>query len=121
MSGAPSTVEGQPLLSPPAAAPIRVWAAIGAGFLALTAYIYISWIAGGPQETPDGATPIPSWMTAVARIFEVSSTVGIIACLYLFVVKPWRQTRRLSTDGMFCLAMLSLSWQDTLPNLFVPW
>jgi hypothetical protein len=105
-----------------AGAPVRVWAAVGVAFLALQGWIYGSWLLSGDAVSRGtGPTPVPGWMQAAIRIFEVGSIVGIVAFLWLFLIRPWRRAGHITLDGMFTLAFLTMFWQDPLMNLFNTW
>jgi len=103
-------------------APVAVWAAVGAGFLVLQAWIYGSWLASGDlAAVGDGPTPVPGWMAATIRLFEVGSLVGFAAFVWFFLVRPWRRSGHLTLDGLFTLAFLTMFWQDPLMNFFSTW
>ena len=101
---------------------VRWWAAIGGLALAVQAWTYLSWLVSG-RATPTGVgpTPVPGWMTAVIRIFEVSSIAGGVVVVYWFLIRPLRSERRLTLDGMLLIGILSTYWQDPMLNFFVNW
>ncbi len=102
--------------------PVNVWAAVGALILALQIYILVSWLTSsefGP--TPDGATPIPQFMSIAAHAWEGLCVVGFLAFIYWFLVRPLRRERRLTLDGAFVIAFPLVVWQDTLLNYTQPW
>ena len=103
-------------------APIRVWAWVGAGVLALQAYIYAAWIvSGNATPTPTGPTPVPGWMRIAAHTWEVVGITAFLAFLWFLVIRPWRRNGRLTLDGLFILAFLSLQWQDPVINYTQAW
>ena len=103
-------------------APIGVWAGLGVGFLILQAWIYGSWLAGGDvAAAPAGPTPVPGWMQAAIRTFEIGSVVAVIAFGWFLLVRPWRRAGHVTLDGLFTLAFLTMFWQDPLMNFFNTW
>lgn len=104
------------------ARPIVWWAVLGAVFLAVQFYALSTWIlSGNATPTPDGPTPIPGWMTVLARVLEVGSLSAWAACFYAFVIRPWRRQGRLSADGLFALVFCLIWWQDPMLNYFQTW
>ena len=98
--------------------PVKWWAGIGAGFLAVQLYVFARWIASGPQRTPVGATEPPDWMKLALRSWEVGGVIATVGCLYWFVLRPLRRDKRMSFDGMLVLCMGLAYWQDPTPNYF---
>lgn len=103
-------------------APVAVWATLGVAFLGLQAWIYGSWLAGGEiAAAPAGPTPVPGWMQAAIRTFEVGSVVAILVFGWFLLVRPWRRAGHITLDGLFTLAFLTMFWQDPLMNFFNTW
>jgi hypothetical protein len=96
--------------------PVAVWASLGAFFLALQTYVMVAWVASGnAKRTPAGETPIPGWMNISLRTQEVAGSLVALGIIYWCVIRPWRQQRTLSLDGMFVLSFLfGTYWQDPL-------
>src|SRR5206468_2919765 len=85
-------------------------------------YLFGSWIlSGDATRTPAGPTPVPTWMKVVFHGWEIGGLFAFAAFLYFFLVRPWRKAGHLTLDGLFCVAFLSLYWQDPLLNYFQPW
>ncbi|MEW6475805.1 MAG: spirocyclase AveC family protein [Actinomycetota bacterium] len=103
-------------------APVKVWAAVGAVFLALQLWIYGSWLTTGEVASPaPGPTPIPDWMHVAIRVFEAGSVLGAALFVWLLLIRPWRRAGHITLDGLFTLAFLTFFWQDPLMNFIEPW
>jgi Spirocyclase AveC-like len=102
--------------------PVAWWAAGGAAFLALEAYVFIAWIASSDfKRIYPGVTPLPSWMK-VALVSCCVSTAGLaLWLLWRFVIKPWRREGHLTATGAFGLATCLMFWQDPCQNMIMPW
>jgi hypothetical protein len=97
--------------------PIKLWAAVGTGFLALTGYIFAAWIiSGDATPTPRGPTPVSNNYQALIYGWEALNVVVLALILWFVLIRPWRRARALTLDGMFCLVFLLLIWQDPLSN-----
>lgn len=106
----------------PRFAPVQVWAAVGALFLALETYVFAAWIVSGEATpTPTGPTPVPTSMQVAVRSFEVLSLVFFAAFVYVFVVRPWRREGRITLDGLFVIMFMTLYWQDPILNYSQFW
>jgi hypothetical protein len=89
--------------------PVKIWAVVGSLWLALTIYCWVSWLAQGhARPSPHGPTPIPTWQWVSAWSWQIFFTVSGLIAGYIFIIRPIRRTGRMSFDGMFALAWLSL-------------
>jgi len=98
------------------ARPVLWWAAIGAVFVALQVYIYISWIASGDAtRTPTGSDPLTGateiWLNGF-QVLSVAAAVLIVA----IVVRQSLRERRMSFDAMLVTAWVAVYWQDPIIN-----
>jgi hypothetical protein len=97
---------------------IHIWAAIGALFVALQLYIYGTWLISGPESISRyHNTHRASWVWA--QIFQWGF-LAISVVFTSFVVRRCVRERRLTTDAMIVIGMLSIWWQDPLYNYFRP-
>lgn len=102
--------------------PIKVWAAIGAFFLAFEAYLVIRWIAiGDASRTDPGPTPVPGWMTGAALAITICGLVAYAIVGYVFIIRPWRRDGRLGFDGMLAIVCFLLYWHDPMGNYTQHW
>jgi len=102
--------------------PVKWWAALGALVLAIEVAVLANWIVSPLfQRVPAGADNPPIFMKVAIVAFEVSCIPAAIACLYLLVVRPWRKTGRLTTDGVMTLAFTTLWFGDPLSSYFGTW
>ena len=95
--------------------PVLGWAALGAVFVLLFAYLIFMWFwSGDAKPTPTG--DVPTYTLVATRAVEVFQAIFVPIFLYHVVVKPWRKTGVLTNDGVFCLAGGTVWWQDTFCN-----
>ena len=94
---------------------VKWWATLGVLILAFIAYVLIAWVSGPFFETvPVGPSPVPTFMKVAIMFFQVTSIPGALACIYFFVIKPFRRDGKLSVDGAFVIAFCTLWFQDCL-------
>lgn len=106
----------------PKGKPVQVWAVLGAAILALTLYVWISWLTGPYfQEVPSGPNDPPMYMKVPLIANAVVLWVGLPFALWYFFVRPWRRERRITLDGMLFLSMALMFFQDPLLNYFNTW
>jgi hypothetical protein len=114
-----SPVREAPLEAPRTVVPIKWWAGIGAAFIALFAYLWIAWLGfGNTTRTPAGPDPMPGGIHAAVVAWQFIFPAGLAWCAWVWIIKPWRAAGRIQTDGLMCLAMLTMYWQDLVPNMF---
>jgi hypothetical protein len=102
---------------------VKCWGVVGAFFAAVTVYCIARWLyLGDARPTPQGdISGVSSWTWFWIRANEVLVVGVTLLVQWKFVLKPWIQTRRLSWDGMFCLAFAGLWLQDPLSNAGKVW
>jgi hypothetical protein len=101
--------------------PVKVWAAIGAFFLALGAYTIVSWMLSPDfRQIPAGPTPLPEFMRISLIVITAVGPLLTIAALWSFVISPWRLAGRATTGGMFLIALGLTFWLDGLGNWVLP-
>ena len=102
--------------------PYKWWAGIGAGFMVLQIYVFTAWLASGDATpTPAGSTPVPTFMQVAEWVLVIGGLLLSIGIVYWFLIRPWRQTGRISLDGWLLLACLALYWLDPFLNYFSTW
>jgi hypothetical protein len=114
---------GRPLRSRTALkTPIGTWSAIGAVLLLVEVAVFVSWVAGPHfKAVPSGPTPVPGSLDVAIRVIEVLSVLALLGFLYWFLVRPWRRERQVTADGMFCVALLLVSFYDPACAYFKMW
>jgi hypothetical protein len=122
----PVTTPTKPPLAPVAQRrqfkPVKWWAALGTLVLAFEVVVLARWVTSPLfHRVPTGMDQPPLFMKVAIVAFEVSCIPAAIACLYLLVVRPWRKTGRLTTDGALTLAFATLWFQDPLSAYSGPW
>lgn len=101
--------------------PVKIWAFIGALIVPFIGYLYASWFwTGEATPTPTGPDPVPTKMVWAVHTMEVVFFGGALFLLYWFLIRPWRQERRLTNDGMLVIGLFLLWWQDVLVNYVAP-
>jgi Spirocyclase AveC-like len=97
-------------------------AALGILLACFQAYVLVKWVAGPNfREVTYGPTIPPTWMRVAILTAEVLSTAMVVVLVYRFVVRPWRQERRLPFDGLLVLTALCVSMYDPLSGYFHVW
>jgi hypothetical protein len=102
--------------------PVKVWALVGAGVLALELYVWIRWITG-PYFThvASGPTEPPTYMKVFLTTQSVVVWVGLPVAVWFWLIKPWIRERQISLNGMLMLSMGLMFFQDPLLNYFNTW
>jgi len=101
--------------------PVKVWALAGAICIAIFVYAWSAWILSGNfKPTPHGPSPIPTYTMVAIRAIEALHVALLGVCFWRFVLRPWRRERRLSSDGLMCIALATLFWQDPLQSFLRP-
>jgi hypothetical protein len=94
-----------------------IWAWVGAAFVVLVAYVMIRWVTGPYfRPVPAGANVPPTWMKISAHAIEAISLSVFAGTLWHYVIRPWRRDGEISHDGLMVLALITLYWQNNLPN-----
>ena len=101
---------------------VRIWACIGGALLALTLYVWISWITGPYfQRVPSGPSEPPMYMKIPLTANAVVLWIGLPFALWYFIIRPWVRERRITLDGMLLVSMGLMFFQDPLLNYFNTW
>ena len=94
---------------------MKWWAGFGAAVIAAEAAIVIAWITSKWfHHVSSGSTPVPEYMKVGMIAWQVILPISGLTIIYLFVVRPWRRERRLSTYGLMVVAFSVLWFQDPL-------
>lgn len=93
-------------------------AIIGTAFIALQAYVWISWLADGiHQQTRYRNTGSFAFVAACA--FEITG-VALLLGVGTWMIRQCRAQRTLTFDAKFCLAALLSMWLDPVANFVQP-
>lgn len=99
-----------------------MWATVGALFTALTVYILVKWVAGPNfARVPTGPDEPPTWMKSVLMTSQFILPAAAVLTVYILLYRPWRRERRITFDGLFCIALLIVSVWDSLSVYLQPW
>jgi len=119
-SGAAGTLSAA--VAPKRVQPVKLWALLGVGWLALMAYVYVNWITGPDfKRVPAGPTPLPGWMKTELTALEIVLPILAIGFIYWLFVRPWRREGRVGVDGLFVVAFFFMFFQDPLSAYAQPW
>jgi hypothetical protein len=120
-SGAPVQATTASALPRHRPVPIKPWAIFGAFWLALYAYVVVSWLSGpDTQRVPGGPDPLPAWQQTLFDIYVPCGIVAGVFCVYWFIVRPLIRERRWTSDSLLFIVVLILVLQDPLGNYFQP-
>jgi hypothetical protein len=100
-----------------AAAPLKLFATLGAGWVLLIGYVFARWLSSdyfGP--TPPGPDPLPSSSFWFIRILEGGMTLTTLWLIWECIVKPLRRDGAIDTDGLLVITWFTLWFHDTLLN-----
>src|SRR5262249_6671482 len=101
--------------------PISWWAALGAAFLALAAYLVLAWLAAGEaHRVPSGPTPLPTGMMVALSVQQWGVFAGMLALIWFKAVRPRLRTGEFTFDGLMVLSFALMWWSDPLYNYFTP-
>lgn len=97
--------------------PVTWWATLGVLMFAFQAYVFGSWVLG-PNFVPTSpsATTIPEWQRIYFIVLQVVVPMIALTCIWFWVIKPWRQDGKLSTDGMIALSGFTTVFWDPSMN-----
>jgi hypothetical protein len=97
---------------------VWIWAGLGACFVLLQAWIWISFLSSGPEQLTryrDSSSAVWKW----ARAFEIAQLGWLVATLVM-VGREVRRERRLTCNAMLVVAFASIVWIDPLLNYLRP-
>jgi Spirocyclase AveC-like len=102
--------------------PVKAWAVVGAAWLALYAYILISWLTGpNTERVPAGPTELPGWMTTVMDVYVPIGIAAALFCVYWFIVRSYRRERRVTTEALLLAVIFGVLWvQDPWVSYYQP-
>ncbi len=101
---------------------VKVWALIGGALIVFEAIVLARWISGPYfKQVPAESTPMPGWMQPVLDVWQVAGVVAAAGFICGFVIRPWRRSGHMTTDGMFVVAFATLWFQDPLSAYFGHW
>ena len=97
--------------------PVLIWATAGALLIVFEVLVLARWVFGANfTTTKPGPDRISAGTHALYVGIQVAVLLGMLAVMYVFVVRPWRRYGRLSTDGMLALSCAALFFWDMNMN-----
>ena len=102
--------------------PVKIWAAMGAAFVAFELYLLGKWVAG-PEfvRVPTGPSTPPTWMKVAINVSQVLGVLVVVCLLYWLVARPWFKNRQITFDGALCIALLLVSVYDPVSEYLQNW
>lgn len=102
--------------------PVLWFAALGAVILTADVALVTAWISGPNLErVPAGPDQPPGWMALALNTGQILLVALAVAALGWFLVRPWVRERRITFDGLMCLAGISASIWDPASTAVQPW
>ena len=101
---------------------VKIWATVGAVFLAYTLYVFVRWVTG-PYFEPVGGGPSepPLYMEIPLIANAVVLWIGMPVALWFFPIRPWLREKRITLDGMLLMSMALMMFQDPMLNYYSTW
>ena len=97
--------------------PVLLWAVIGAAFITFEVVVLARWVFGPNfKSTPAGPDAVSSGQQALYIAIQIAVPIAAVACLYFWVVRPWRREGRLTTDGMLAISGAMVFFWDMSMN-----
>ncbi len=94
-----------------------LWAVIGAAFITFEVVVLARWVFGPNfKSTPAGPDAVSSGQQALYIAIQIAVPIAAVACLYFWVVRPWRREGRLTTDGMLAISGAMVFFWDMSMN-----
>jgi Spirocyclase AveC-like len=99
--------------------PVYWWAALGALVLYVAVSAWGGWATSADfKPAPMGSEVMSGSNMLVLRFFEILFSISGAVITIKVLVLPWIRDRRISWDGMFLIACLSIYLQDPMDNYF---
>jgi hypothetical protein len=101
---------------------IGAFAWIGAGSLSLVAWCWIRWIGSAHFRPVDpGPDPLPQWQAWTLDLLQWGGLLAAAYCLWRFTIRPRLKEGRFTTEGLVCLALPTLWFQDPMFGYAQTW
>ena len=103
--------------------PRAAWfALLGALILLFSTGLVITWVSGPNfQRVPAGPDLPPTPMRICLDVGQVLIPVLALAFFCYFLIRPWLRERRVTFDGLMCIAALTVSMYDPFSLFAQPW
>jgi Spirocyclase AveC-like len=117
MAANPSYKSAPPLQAASPSRPVTYWAILGAVLLVFQFYVLGKWVLGPNFVATDpGSDPLPAWQATYFMWLQIIVPLGMVVCLYFWVVRPWLREGRLTTDAMLALSGVMIFFWDMCMN-----
>lgn len=93
----------------------KFWFWTGVFFIFGELYVWLSWITG-PNFVPTdpGSDPISQFEMFFAYVYQIGVPLLALACIWFWIIKPWRREGKMTTDGMLAICMAAIViWDPT--------
>ena len=103
--------------------PQVIWFAVLGGLILLvSAGLLLAWVSGPDfASVPAGPDQPPGWMQIALNAGQIGLPIVAAVFVYGFLVRPWLRERKVSYDGLVCLAALAASVWDPFSTAVQPW
>lgn len=107
---------------PKSAATVKIWAAFGMLIIAFEAFVLIKWVTGPNfRPVPGGPNEPSTWQKVASTTVTVAGFPAMFWCFWNWVVKPWRQSRVVTAEGLLLTWFATFAWfLDPFANWFYP-
>ena len=114
-SGAGTTVKQQAIARDGGLA-YKSWATIGVCLMMVEGYSWFKWITG-PHFTPTiPAEPMSDFFMNIALAYQIIAPILMLIAIWFWVIKPWREQGKLTTDGMLAICLTTICFYDPTFN-----
>ncbi|GAA5164859.1 spirocyclase AveC family protein [Pseudonocardia eucalypti] len=97
--------------------PVLAWATVGAAVLGFQVFVLARWVTSANfTPTDPGPDEISPATRAFFLVLQVAIPLGAAVAMWFWVIRPWRRTGELTTDGMLVLAGAMLFFWDMSLN-----
>jgi Spirocyclase AveC-like len=100
--------------------PVVGWALLGGAYLSVVLYTLMAWVGSGQAQRTDTHVLPPMWVRVELRLFDTVLPLIALWLVYRYLVRPWRRERRVTTEGMFLIAWITMYGQDLWMNYLQP-
>ncbi|HEX5783399.1 MAG TPA: spirocyclase AveC family protein, partial [Burkholderiaceae bacterium] len=97
-----------------------IWSALGLFWFVFQMWVWGRWVTGPYfKAVAPGSDPISDGMQLFLLVCQIVCPLLCLACVWRWVVVPWRREGRMSSDVMIVLASLTVWFWDFSPSFVV--
>lgn len=116
----PLEMPGIERVAPLRSGAVSVWASFGVLWLVYIVVGLTYWVLASDEfgPAPAGSDHLSDTHLVLIRGFEVLSILVCLGFIWRYLIKPWRETGRLTPDGMIVIGTTCAYFIDPVVNLF---